>query len=177
MESGCGKARKRWRAQYRRPKRGMLGSASQDSRGGPQPIGPFRTGENATRGQIKGAQPGTPPAYEDSSPIQDCTSPGLGTDAVGFQNGTTPEKTTLSESSTRSRTEVLGLDGTSPEGPGTTDDRRKTASVQAAVSGSGKSTGPISADGTRRQSNAEAGTDDGGDDTRYVTGPRMQHQC
>ena len=88
----------------------MLGGASQDSRGSPQPIGPFRTGESATRGQAEGAQPGTPPAYEDSSPIRDCTSPGLGMGTVGAQSDTTPKKTTLSEPPNRSGTEVLGLD-------------------------------------------------------------------
>ena len=128
----------------------MLGGASQDSRGSPQPIGPFRTGEDVTRGQAEGAKPGTPPACKDSSPIRDCTSPGLGTDAVGAQNGTTSKKTTLSEPPTRSRTEVLGLDWTSSKGPRTADGRRKTALVQAAVSGSGESTGPTSADETRR---------------------------
>ncbi len=92
-------------------------------------------------------------------------------------NDTTSKKTTLSEPPTRSRTEVLGLDWTSSKGSRTADGRRRTALVQAAVSGSGESTGPTSAGGTRRQPNAEAGTDDGGDDTRYVTGPWMQHQC
>ena len=128
----------------------MLGSASQDSRGSSQPIGPFRTGENVTREQTEGAQPGTPPTCEDSSPIWDCTSPGPGTDAVGVQNGTTSKKTTLSEPPTRSRTEVLGLDWTSSKGPRTADGRRKTALVQAAVSGSGESPGPTPADGPRR---------------------------
>ena len=127
----------------------MIGSASQDSRGSPQPIGPFRTGENVTRGQTDGAQPGTPPACKDSSPIRDCTSPGLGTDAVGAQDDTTSKKTTFSEPPTRSRTEVLGLDWTSSKGPRTAECRWKTAPVQATVSGSRESSGPTSADGTR----------------------------
>jgi hypothetical protein len=155
----------------------MLGSASLDSRGGPQPIGPFRTGENATRGQAEGAQPGTPPTYKNTGPIRDCTSPGLRMDAVGVQNGATSKEKTLSEPPARSRAEVLGLDWTSSKGSRTADGQWKTALVQAAVSGSGESTGPTSADGTRGQPNAEAGTDDGGDDTRYVTGPWMQHRC
>ncbi len=88
----------------------MLGSASQDSRGGPQSIGPFRTGENAAKGRIEGAQPGTPPTYKNSGPFRDCTSPGLRTDAVWVQNGATSQEKTLSEPPARSRTEVLGLD-------------------------------------------------------------------
>ena len=39
-------------------------------------MSPFRKGEDITRGQAKGTQPATPPAYKDSSPIRDCTSPG-----------------------------------------------------------------------------------------------------
>jgi hypothetical protein len=74
----------------------MLGSASQDSWGSPQPISPFRTGESITRGQAEEALPRTLPACEDSSPIRDCTSPGLGADAVRAQDDTTPKKTTFS---------------------------------------------------------------------------------
>ena len=88
----------------------MLGSASQDSWGSPQPIGPFRTGESVTRGQTEGAQPGTPPTCKDSNPIRDCTSSGLGEDTVGTQDGTTSKKATFSEPPTYSRAEILGLD-------------------------------------------------------------------
>jgi hypothetical protein len=110
MESGHRKARERQRIQHCRPERGMLGSASQDSGGSPQPISPFRTGESITRGQTERAQPGTPPACKDSNPVWDCTSSGLGEDAVGTQNGTTSKKATFSEPPTCSRAEVLGLD-------------------------------------------------------------------
>jgi hypothetical protein len=150
VESGCREARERRWVQRRRPEREMLGSAPQDSRGGPQPKGPLRTGEDVTRGQDEGAQPGIPPAYENSSPIRDGASPGVGTDAVGAQNGTTPKETTLSEPPTRSRMEVLGLDRASSKGPRTADGRRKTALVQATVSESRESAGPTSVDGARR---------------------------
>ena len=88
----------------------MLGRASQDSRGEPQSIGPFCTGENAARGRIEGAQPGIPPTRKDSNPFRDCTSPGLRTGAVWVPNGATSQEKTLSEPPARSRTEVLGLD-------------------------------------------------------------------
>ncbi len=88
----------------------MLGSVSQHSRGEPQSIGPFCTGENAARGRIEGAQPGISPTCKSSGPFRDCTSPGLRTDAVRVQNGATSQEKTLSEPPARSRTEVLGLD-------------------------------------------------------------------
>ncbi|MFN9980644.1 MAG: hypothetical protein ACK53Y_12040, partial [bacterium] len=49
--------------------------------------------------------------------------------------------------------------------------------VQIAVSGSRKSAKPTSAGEARGQPDAEAGDDDGGDDTWHVTGPRLQHRC
>jgi hypothetical protein len=48
---------------------------------------------------------------------------------------------------------------------------------QATVSGPWESARPTSIDGTRRPTDAEAGTDDGGDDTWYVAGPWLQHRC
>ena len=63
------------------------------------------------------------------------------------------------------------------EGARTADGRRKTALVQAAVSGSRESSRPTSADGTRGYSDAEASAVDGGDDTRHVTSSWMQRRC
>jgi hypothetical protein len=69
--------------------------------------------------------------------------------------------------------EVLGLGQTSSEGPRTARCRWEKVPVQATVSESGKSAGPTSADGARRQPDAEAGADDGGDDT----GMSPAHGC
>ncbi|MFN9897407.1 MAG: hypothetical protein ACK55Z_01160, partial [bacterium] len=104
-------------------------------------------------------------------------SSSIGEGAVGAQDGATSEKTTFPEPPARSRTEILGLDEASSKGSGTPGRRWKKNPVQIAASGSGKSSKPTSAGEARRQPDAETGDDDGGDDTRHVTGPRLQHRC
>ncbi len=65
---------------------------------------------------------------------------------------------------------------TTPKGSGTPGCQREENPVQIAVSESKKSTKPTSDSEARGQPDAEASNDDGGDDTWYVSGPRLQHR-
>ena len=70
----------------------------------------------------------------------------------------------------------MGLEPTTPKGSGTPGHQREENPVQVAISESEKSAKPTPDGEARGQPDAEVGDDDGGDDTRYVTGPRLQHQ-
>ncbi len=120
--------------------------------------------------------PGTRPACEEPKPVWECTSSSLGENALETWDGATSEKTTFPEPPTRSRTEILGLEQTTPKGSGTPGRQREENPVQIAVSESEKSVKPTSDGEARGQPDAEAGNDDGGDDTWYVSGPRLQHR-
>ena len=83
---------------------------------------------------------------------------------------------TFPEPPTRSRTEILGLEQATSKGSGNPGRRWEENPVQIAISGSEKSAKPTADGEARGQPDAEAGNDDGGDDTWYVTGPRLQHR-
>ncbi len=131
------------------------------------------SGVTAPRGRCLGARPKT----RGVGPNQ-VTPPTWGRAAQGGrQRGPGEEPRGPPTSQVRSGARILELARIDPRGSRTTRRQQETASAQVTVTGSGKSTRPTSVYGTRRPPDAEAGTDDGGDDTWHVTGPWLQHRC